>query len=66
LNPGPPEYIQFLIDDVIENVTELNMQAPVIGDLAISGLLYADDLAVAAFMVNGLQKAIDQIVKSGA
>jgi hypothetical protein len=30
------------------------MHAPVIGDVTIPGLLYADDLVVGVFTVNGL------------
>jgi hypothetical protein len=33
------------------------------GDVTIPRLLYADDLAIGAFTVNCMQKAIDQIVK---
>jgi hypothetical protein len=45
------------------NVSKANPHAPTVGDVTIPGLLYADDLAIGAFTVNGLQKAIDQIVK---
>jgi hypothetical protein len=31
--------------------------------MSISGLLFADSLAIGSFTVNGLQRGIDQIVK---
>jgi hypothetical protein len=53
----------FIDDDVIENVNEVSTHAPVIGDVTIPGVLYADNLATGVFKVNGLQKATDQIAK---
>jgi hypothetical protein len=33
--------------------------------MPIPGLLFADDLAIGSFAVNGLQKEIDHVVKYG-
>jgi hypothetical protein len=59
---SPYLFITF-IDDIIENVSEANPNAPTIGDVTTPRLLCADDWAVGAFMVNGMQKAIVQVAK---
>jgi hypothetical protein len=51
------------VDDVIEYISEGNVYAPIIGQMSIPGLLFADDLAIGSLTVNGLQKGIDQVVK---
>jgi hypothetical protein len=50
------------IDDVIDYISKGNMHAPIMGQMSIPGLLFADDLATGSFTVNGLQKGIDQVV----
>jgi hypothetical protein len=47
----------------MDYISEGNVSAPVKGKMSIPGLLFADDLAIGSFTVNGLQKGIDQIVK---
>jgi hypothetical protein len=44
-------------------ISEGNVHAPVIGKTSIPGLLFADDLAIGSFTVNGLQTVIAQTVK---
>jgi hypothetical protein len=58
-----PYLFKIFIDDIVGYVSKANKHAPTVGDVTIPGLLYADDLAIGAFTVNGMQKAIDQIVK---
>jgi hypothetical protein len=41
-------------------ISEGNVHAPVTGMMSIPGLLFADDLAMGSFTVNGLQRGIDQ------
>jgi hypothetical protein len=43
--------------------SEGNIHAPVIGNISIPGLMFADDLVTGSFTVNGLQRRIDQMVK---
>jgi hypothetical protein len=57
-----PYLFNIFIDDIIRYVSKANPHAPTVSDVTIPGLLYADDLAIGAFTVNGMQKAIDQIV----
>jgi hypothetical protein len=40
-----------------------NLTVETIGGMTISELLFADDLAVAKFIINGLRTEIDQVVK---
>jgi hypothetical protein len=58
-----PYLFNIFIDDIVGYVSKVNSHAPTVGDVTIPGLLYADNLAIWAFTVNGTQKAIDQIVK---
>jgi hypothetical protein len=58
-----PYLFNSFIDDIIGYVSKANPHAPTIGDVIIPGLLYADDLAIGAFTINVVQKAIDQIVE---
>jgi hypothetical protein len=51
------------IDNTMDYISEYNVHALVIGNMPIPGLLFADDLAIGSFTVNGLQRRIDQIVK---
>jgi hypothetical protein len=44
-------------------ISEGNVHAPVIGRMSIPGLMFADDVAIGFFTVNGLQKGSDQMVK---
>jgi hypothetical protein len=44
-------------------ITLVKVHAPVIGKMSIPGLMFADDLAIGSFTVNGLQRGIDQMVK---
>jgi hypothetical protein len=34
-----------------------------VGGMSVPGLLFADDLAIGSFAVNGIQKGIDQVVR---
>jgi hypothetical protein len=47
----------------MDYISEGDVHAPVIGKMSIPGLMFADDLAIGSFTVNGLQRGIDQIVK---
>jgi hypothetical protein len=58
-----PYLFDIFIGNIIGYVSKANPHAPTVGDVIIPGLLYADDLAIWAFTVNGMQKAIEQIVK---
>jgi hypothetical protein len=58
-----PICLIFFIDDVICYISEGNAHAPAIGKMSIPGLLFAEYLAIESFIVNGLQKGIDQVVK---
>jgi hypothetical protein len=58
-----PYLFNIFIDDIIGYVSKANPHAAMVSNVTIPGLLYADDLAIGAFMVNGMQKAIYQIVK---
>jgi hypothetical protein len=51
------------IDDVIDYINEGNTHAPSVGKMSIPGLLFADDLAIGSFTVNGLEKGIDKLKK---
>jgi hypothetical protein len=50
------------IDDIIDCNSKDNQHTPVIGMTTIPGLLFADDSAFSSFTVNGLQKAVDQVL----
>jgi hypothetical protein len=50
-----PYLFNIFIDDVMDDISEGNVHAPVIGKMSISGLLFADSLAIGSFTVNGLQ-----------
>jgi hypothetical protein len=58
-----PYLFNIFINDIVEYICVDNSQSPSIGPITISGLLFADDLAVSSFTNNGLQKKIDQIVR---
>jgi hypothetical protein len=47
------------IDDVMDAISEGNVHAPAIEKMSISGLLFANDLAIGSFAVNGLERGID-------
>jgi hypothetical protein len=47
----------------MDYISEGNVHAPVIGKMSIPGWMFADDLAIGSFTVNGLQRGIDQIIK---
>jgi hypothetical protein len=47
----------------MDYISEGNVYAPVIGKVSISGLLFADDLAIGLLTINRLQTGTDQIVK---
>jgi hypothetical protein len=51
------------IDDVIDYTNVGNTLAPAAGTMSIAGLLFADDLAIGSFTVNGLQKGINKLTK---
>ncbi|KAJ4433366.1 hypothetical protein ANN_15625 [Periplaneta americana] len=44
-----------------DNVANVNSHCPVLDNIPIPGLLFADECAIGAFSVNGLQKAINEI-----
>jgi hypothetical protein len=56
-----PYLFNIFIDDIIDYIDKGNLHAPVIGMTTIPGLLFADELAFASFIINGLQKAVDQV-----
>jgi hypothetical protein len=56
-------YLFNIFIDIIGYARKTNPHAPTVGDATMPGLLYADDLAIGAFTVNGMQKVIDQMVK---
>jgi hypothetical protein len=58
-----PYLFNIFIDDIMDYISEGNVHAPVIGRISILGLIFADDLAIGSFRVNGLQRGIDQMVK---
>jgi hypothetical protein len=58
-----PYLFNIFIDDIMDYISEGNVHAPVIGKVSIPGLMFADDLAIGSFTVNGLQRGIDRIVK---
>jgi hypothetical protein len=47
----------------MDYIIEGNVHALVIGKISIQELMFADDLTIGSFTVNGLQREIDQIVK---
>jgi hypothetical protein len=49
------------IDDILDRLEEVNTHPPVIRMRQVAGLLFADDLAVEATTIIGLQKAISCI-----
>jgi hypothetical protein len=49
------------IDDILDRLEETNMHPPVIKNRQVVGLLFADDLAVGATTIIGLQRAISCI-----
>jgi hypothetical protein len=51
------------INDVIVYINKYNVHAPMIGKMSVPGLLFAYDLAIGSFTVNGLEKGTDQVVK---
>jgi hypothetical protein len=58
-----PYLFYIFIDDIMDYISEGNVHAPVTGKMSIPGLMFADDLAIGSFTVNGIQKGIGQIVK---
>jgi hypothetical protein len=42
------------IEDVVDCITEGNRHSPVVGELTIPYLLFAEDIAVGSFTINGL------------
>jgi hypothetical protein len=58
-----PYLLNTFIDGIMDYISEGNVHALVTGKMSIPGLMFADDLAIGSFTVNGLQKGIDQIVK---
>jgi hypothetical protein len=58
-----PCLFNIFIDDIMDYISEGNVHAPVIGKMSIPGLMFADDLTIGLFTVNGLRRGIDQIVK---
>jgi hypothetical protein len=58
-----PYLFNIFIDDIMNYISESYVHAPVIGKMSIPGLMFAEDLAIGSFTVNGLQRGIDQIVK---
>jgi hypothetical protein len=58
-----PYSFDIFVNDIIEHINVDNSHAPSIGRITIPGLLFADDLAVSSFTINGLQKEIDKIVR---
>jgi hypothetical protein len=58
-----PYLFNIFIDDIMEHISEGNVHAPVIGKMSIPGLMFAADLAIGSFTVNGLKRGTDQIVK---
>jgi hypothetical protein len=49
-----PYLFNIFIDDIMDYISEGNVHAPVIGKMSIPGLMFADDLAIGSFTVNGL------------
>jgi hypothetical protein len=58
-----PHLFNTFIDDVIDYTNVGNTLAPAVGNMSIAGLLFADDLAIGSFTVNGLQKGINKLTK---
>jgi hypothetical protein len=58
-----PYLFNIFIDDIMDYISKDNVHTPVIRKMSIPGLLFADDLAIGSFTVNGLQRGISQIVK---
>jgi hypothetical protein len=56
-----PYLFNMFIDNIIDYISKDNPHAPAIGLTTIPGLLFADDLSISSFTINGLQKAIHQL-----
>jgi hypothetical protein len=56
-----PALFNIIIDDILDRLEEVNTHPPVIRKRQIAGLLFADDLAVGATTIIGLQRAINCI-----
>jgi hypothetical protein len=50
----------------MDEVGKRNKYAPTIEKVSLSGLLFADYLAIGAFTIQGLQKGIDAVVVCGS
>jgi hypothetical protein len=48
------------MDDIMDYISKCNLHAPTIEKITFPELLLADDLATGSFIINGLQKGIDQ------
>jgi hypothetical protein len=53
-----PYLFNIFIDDIMDYIDEDNVHAPVTGKMSIPGLMFADDLAIGSFTVNGLQRVL--------
>jgi hypothetical protein len=54
--------LYIFIEDVVDCITEANRHSPVVGELTIPYLLFAEDIAVGSSTTNGLPQGIKQIV----
>jgi hypothetical protein len=54
-----------LTEDIIYYTGGGSAHAPMVGGMSIPGLLFAHNLAIGSFVVNGLQKGTDKVVKYG-
>jgi hypothetical protein len=57
-----PYLFNIFSDNITEYISEDNLHAPVTGTMTIPGLLFADNLAIPSFTVNGLQRVINQVI----
>jgi hypothetical protein len=58
-----PYLFNMFTGDIIDYNSEGNVHAPVIGKMSIPELMFADDLVIGSFTINGLQSGTDQTVK---
>jgi hypothetical protein len=56
-----PYLFNSFINDIIDYIDKEETHSPVIRELKIPGLFFADDLAVASFTSHGLQKKIERV-----
>jgi hypothetical protein len=56
-----PYLFNIFISDIIDYIDKEQTHSPVIPELKIPGLLFADDLAVASFASYGSQKKVERV-----